>query len=71
MTKVQGEREQRLKQGPGVTSRLGGRGDLPLGPPLGLDLAGKMRLRISNKQANNKIWYSSMLYQKSIDFWYR
>ena len=28
MTKVQGEREQKVRQGPGVTSGLGGRGDL-------------------------------------------
>ena len=26
MTKVRGEREQRVRQGPGVTSGLGGRG---------------------------------------------
>ena len=29
MTKVRGEREQKVRQGPGVTSGLGGRGDLP------------------------------------------
>ena len=28
MTKVRGEREQKVRQGPGVTSGLGGRGDL-------------------------------------------
>ena len=30
MTKVRGEREQKVRQGPGVTSGLGGRGDLRL-----------------------------------------
>ena len=28
MTKVRGEREKRVRRGPGVTSGLGGRGDL-------------------------------------------
>ena len=28
MTKARGEREQRVRRGPGVTSGLGGRGDL-------------------------------------------
>ena len=49
MTKVRGEREQKVRQGPGVTSGLGGRGDLRRSS-LGIDPTRKMRLRISNKQ---------------------
>ena len=40
MTKVRGEREQKVRQGPGVTSDLGGRGDLRRSP-LEVDPAGK------------------------------
>ena len=52
MTKVREEREQRVRQGPGVTSGLGGRGDLRRSS-LGVDPVGKMRLHISNKQTKN------------------
>ena len=49
MTKVRGEREQKVRQGPRVTSFLGGR-LTSVGPPSGVDPAGKMRLRISKKK---------------------
>ena len=39
-----------MRQGPGVTSGLGGIGVISVGPSLGVDPPEKMRLRISNKQ---------------------
>ena len=44
-----------MRQGPGVTSGLGGIGVISVGPSLGVDPPRKMRLRISNKQTNKSM----------------